>query len=339
MTDNISERDDRRYVIIGAGAIGATLAAQFEQAGIRSILVARGRQLEAIRANGLRVRRPAGDDVVQLATASGPEDLQLTPSDVLVLATKTQDAEAALAEWAWQPVTGVDGGAGGVATDLPILTFQNGLTTEDLALRRFSRVYAVSIGIAASYLEPGVVVSPSFPVVGVLWLGRYPDAHDALQDEFVADLTAAGYESTSVPNVSAWKARKLLGNVNNGLDVLDGSDEERAEARRAIVAEATEVFAAAGVAVAEHTGPFALRIESIPGHTPGKLSTWQSFARGASSEVDYLNGEVVLIARRAGIQAPLNERLQRILGAQAQAGSAPGTHTLSDLLIDSGVFA
>ncbi|NQX29933.1 ketopantoate reductase family protein [Microbacteriaceae bacterium VKM Ac-2854] len=334
MTENNSASASRRYVIIGAGAIGATLAAQYEQAGIRSILVARGRQLEAIRANGLRVRRPAGDDVVQLATASGPGDLRLTPADVLVLATKTQDAEAALAEWAWQPVAG-----GGVAADLPILTFQNGLITEDLALRRFSRVYAVSIGIAASYLEPGVVVSPSFPIVGVLWLGRYPDAHDELQDEFVADLTAAGYESTSVPNVSAWKARKLLGNVNNGLDVLDGSDEERAEARRAIVAETAEVLATAGVAVAEHTGPFALRIESIPGHTAGKLSTWQSFARGASSEVDYLNGEVVLIARRAGIEAPLNERLQRILGAQAQAGSAPGTHTLSDLLIDSGVFA
>jgi 2-dehydropantoate 2-reductase len=337
MTESISDQSNRRYVIIGAGAIGATLAAQYEQAGISSVLIARGRHLDAIRADGLRVRRPDGDDVVRIETASGPDDLRLTPDDVLVLATKTQDAEAALAEWAWQPVLGV-GGGGGVAADLPILTFQNGLITEDLALRRFARVYAVSIGIAASYLEPGVVVSPSFPVVGVLWLGRYPDAHDALQDAFVADLVAAGYESTSVPDISAWKARKLLGNVNNGLDVLDGSDQERTEARRAIVAETEAVFEAAGVAVAPHGGPFSLRIEPVPGHTPGKLSTWQSFARGASSEVDYLNGEVVLIARRAGIEAPLNERLQRILGAQAQAGSAPGTQTLSDLLIDSGVF-
>lgn len=323
----------RRYVIIGAGAIGAILAAQFEQAGIRSILIARGRHLDAIRAEGLRVRRPAGDDVVRLATASGPDDLELTSDDVLVLATKTQDAEAALAEWAWRPVVG-----GGVAADLPILTFQNGLITEDLALRRFARVYAVSIGIAASYLEPGVVVSPSFPVVGVLWLGRYPNAHDELQDAFVADLTAAGYESTSVPDVSAWKARKLLGNVANGLDVLDGSDEERAEARRLLVAETTAVFEAAGVAVAPPRA-FTLVVEDVPGHAGGKFSTWQSFARGASSEVDYLNGEVVLIARRAGVEAPLNERLQRILGAQAAAGHAPGTHPLSDLLIDSGVFA
>ena len=74
-----------------------------------------------------------------------------TLSDTIVLAVKSQDAEAAIAAIAW---VALDDGRGVVA-DLPILTLQNGLATEDIALRRFDRVIGVSIGIPASHLEPG----------------------------------------------------------------------------------------------------------------------------------------------------------------------------------------
>ncbi|QWT24827.1 ketopantoate reductase family protein [Subtercola sp. PAMC28395] len=348
----------RRYIIVGAGAIGAILAAQFEGAGIRSVLVARGENLAAIREHGLTVRRPASTDVVRLDVACSPGEVNLTTDDVIVIATKSQDAEAALAEWAWQPVEAAvpansdpTAGLGAVAiagpgdgagteppvqrmlgADLPVLTFQNGLSTEDAALRRFSKVYGVSIGIAASHLSPGIVVSPSYPVVGSVWLGRYPDQHDEVQDQFVADLVAAGFDSQSVSNVSAWKARKLLVNAANGLDVLAGDDEDRVVARKRLFGEARAVFEAAGLAVVQDAPRFSLAVQEVPGHTSGRLSTWQSFARGASSEVDYLNGEIVLIARKAGVGAPVNERLQRLLGSQAARSEAPGTHTLAELL-------
>jgi 2-dehydropantoate 2-reductase len=325
----------RRYVVIGGGAVGSVLAAQLELAGIRTVLVARGAHLEAIRERGLRVRRPAGDDVVRLAVADGPADVRLTEDDLLVLAVKSQDADAALAEWAWRPVRSDRCGA--VAADLPILTFQNGLATEDAALRRFARVYGVTIGIAASYLEPGEVVSPSHPVIGIAWLGRHPEGapgEDALQAALVGDLRGAGFHVESVGDIAAWKARKLLANVGNGLDVLDGTDAERVAARLALVRETRRVLDRAGILSEDDPGlgPGALVVEPVPGHTPGRLSTWQSFARGASSEVDHLNGEVVLLARRHGIDAPLNERLQRLLGRQAAEGNPPGTHTLHDLL-------
>ena len=71
---------------------------------------------------------------------------------------------------AWMPLAD----RAGVVADLPILTLQNGLASEDAALRRFDRVIGVSVGIPASHLEPGVVVSPAKPVVGVAWIGGYP---------------------------------------------------------------------------------------------------------------------------------------------------------------------
>lgn len=328
-----------RYVVIGAGAVGALLAAQLRLAQVDTVLVARGANLAAIKANGLLVRRPDGNDTVPLHVVGGPDELRLTTRDVLVLTTKTQDAEEVLARWAWLPVHADDVDGPGeptlLAADLPILTFQNGLATEDLALRRFGRVYGVSIGVAASHLVPGEVVSPSYPVIGIAWLGRYPDQADPAAEAYAADLRRAGYEVDAVPDVSAWKARKLLGNVGNGLDVLDGAPEAKQQARRLLVAEADAVFAAAGISTpvdAPSLGAGALIVEPVPGHTPGRLSTWQSFARGASSEVDYLNGEIVRLGRRHGVDTPANERLQRLLGALSHSGRGPGTAGLDGLL-------
>ena len=304
----------RRYVVVGGGAVGGALAAQLVPAGHDVVLVARGEHGRAVAERGLVVRRPGRIDVVAAEVASGPDEVALRPEDVLLLTVKTQDAEAALAAWAWQPVEG-----GGLAADLPVVTFQNGLLTEDLALRRFARVYGATIGIAASHLTPGEIVSPSEPpVVGLLWVGRYAAPADALQAELVADFVGAGFAAWSVPDVRAQKAAKLLANAANALDLLTGDDDLRARIRGELRAETGAVLLAAGHLLPpggelDRAG-VELRVLPVEGHVAGRLSTWQSFARGASSEVDYLNGEVVLIARRHGVPAPVNTALQRLLG-------------------------
>ena len=159
-----------RYIVIGAGAVGALLAAQWTLARVPVTLVGRGRALEVIARDGVRVRRPEGDEVVDVDIVGSIADAEPTLSDTIVLAVKSQDAESAIAGIAWVELA--DGL--GVVADLPILVLQNGLATEDFALRRFDRVIGVSVGIPASHLEPGVIVSPGRPVVGVAWIGGYP---------------------------------------------------------------------------------------------------------------------------------------------------------------------
>ncbi len=309
----------RRYVVIGAGAVGGALVAQLVDDDHDVVLVARGEHGRLVARRGLVVPRPTRVEVVPVQVVAGPEDLRLHTGDVLVLTVKTQDAEAALAQWAWRPVHDETGAVVGPASDLPLLTFQNGLLTEDLALRRFRRVYGATIAIAASYLTPGEIVSPSLPpTVGAVWLGRYPSGRDALQDEVVDHLVSAGFAAWSVEDVAAHKAAKLVGNVGNGLDLLSGSTPDLARARAALREEAVAVLTGAGVPLTPSASLdlHGVRLEVLPvdGHVPGRLSTWQSFTRGASSEVDYLNGEIVLVARRAGLPAPLSERLQHLLG-------------------------
>src|SRR5579859_5424233 len=96
-----------RYIVIGAGGVGGTIGGRLAQAGYEVVLVARGPHLDALRAQGgLRLAAPEGTSVIGLPVAGGPDEVELTRDDVLVLTVKTQDAEAALAGWAWRQVKG-----------------------------------------------------------------------------------------------------------------------------------------------------------------------------------------------------------------------------------------
>ena len=309
-----------RYVVVGAGALGALLAAQLWQADIPVVLVARGENLRAIRDRGVTVHRPDGTDVVRVPVAGRPDEVDLTADDILMLATKTQDVEQVLQEWSWQPVEG-----GGLAADLPVVTLHNGLAAEHAALRRFSAVFGASLWIATSYLVPGEIVSPSWPVIGLAWIGAVGSATAAVAAQVAADFERAGYAARVVDDIAGVKAHKLLGNLSNALDLFEGEPQQFAHARERITAEAVEVYAAARVVAIDPSvqagiGFEALHIRAVPGQLAGKRSTWQSFARGSSSEIDFLNGEIVLLGRLHSVAMPVNERIQRVLGALATAG-------------------
>ena len=60
----------RRYVIVGAGAIGGGIGARLVQAGLPTVLIARGEHLVAMQRHGLRLRTPR-EDVTLPVSADG----------------------------------------------------------------------------------------------------------------------------------------------------------------------------------------------------------------------------------------------------------------------------
>ena len=143
-----------RYIIIGAGAVGGTIGGCLFQGGHEVLLVARGAHLDALRRDGLRLATPLGTEVLPIPAVSGSAEVELRHDDVLILTTKTQDAEALLAEWAWQPMAGDADGA--VAAEVvPVVCAQNGVASERFALRRFRHVYGMYVRLPATHLEPG----------------------------------------------------------------------------------------------------------------------------------------------------------------------------------------
>ncbi|MFC1413196.1 ketopantoate reductase family protein [Streptacidiphilus sp. N1-12] len=320
-----------RYVIVGAGAVGVTLAAELHRSGAEVLLVARGGQLAALREGRLRFVRPSGTTTLQIPYAAGPEEVRLTEGDVLVLAVKSQDTERTVGDWAWRPVALADGGQGLAATALPLVTLQNGLDSERIALRRFAQVLGATIWVPAVYVEDGVVVNPAAPLPAALWIGRYPhgDDHPAL-GPLAEDLRAASFAVQVVPDITAWKTAKLLGNTVNVLDALYPPSPLRDRAAGLLAEEARSVFADAGLPVVDHGERSTLdlagfTVQELPGYPRFGASTWQSLVRSGSLEADFLNGEVVLQARLAGRTAPANaavlERIQRAVQEGTPAGS------------------
>lgn len=326
-----------RYIIIGAGAVGGAIGGRLAGAGCEVVLVARGAQRAALAERGLRLKVPDGESTYRLPVVEDPAELgELRPDDVLVLAVKTQDSEAALAVWGPAPVT--DGGT--AAERLPIVCAQNGVESQRLALRRFRRVYGVCVWLPATFVEPGVVAAEGAPLTGILHLGRYPQGTDETAELIAAALEKSRFEAPVVPDVTRWQYAKLLGNLVNAIEAVAGplGGEEGLALYRRVRAEGAAVLDAAGIAYAsaeeekEARGD-KIRLVEIDGTPRGGGSSWQSLNRGTGTiEADYLNGEIVLLGRLHGVPAPLNDLLQRLANDFARKRRAAGSLPFDELV-------
>ena len=111
-----------------------------------------------------------------------------------------------------------------------------------------------------------------------------------------------------VPDISRWKAAKLLGSTTFVLDALYEPGELRDRAAALLREEAREILTAAGQPIADVTAESTLdfgrfTVQAIDGVERGS-SSWQSLTRSGSLETDFLTGEVVLAARLIGRRAP-----------------------------------
>ncbi|MGV9675596.1 ketopantoate reductase family protein [Nocardia sp. NPDC003482] len=309
-----------RYVIVGAGAIGATLAAELTERGEDALLLARGAALEHLARQPLWYHTHTASRVIRVPVAALSGDLGLRLGDVLVVTVKTQDLHGVLPALAWQPVRDERGAEAGVAADLiPLVTVQNGLDAERSAARWFTTVIGAVFLISARYTDLGEVRVGGHPHLGSVIIGPASgDRAPSLAEPVAADLRALDLLVREVPDIAPYKATKLLISVTNGVAVLAGPATDKETLSAALISEARTVLDAAGLAYLDRKAlildPTQQHLSDRAGVTAGQSSTWQSFARGAGHEVDYLNGEIVLLARLNGVAAPLNSALQRILG-------------------------
>ncbi|MFJ5553595.1 ketopantoate reductase family protein [Streptomyces sp. NPDC093225] len=322
-----------RYIIIGAGAIGATLGGRLAESGGDVVLVARGAHAAALKADGLRLTTADGTRVHRLPVVEAPGELgELRPDDVLLLTVKTQHAAAALDAWGAAEVAG----GGTAAQRLPVVCAQNGVESERLALRRFDRVYGACVWLPSTFLEPGAVSALCAPLTGMVHLGRYPRGTDRVVRRIAEELGEAGFEAPVVEDVMAWKYDKLLHNLANAVQATTGPEPHPAKAllvARA-VAEARAAFAAAGIVTVDEAERVAAaretRIVPPPGVRGG--SSWQSLRRGTGSvEADYLNGEISLLGRLHGVPTPVNDTLRHAANIFAHESLPPGSMSVEDL--------
>jgi 2-dehydropantoate 2-reductase len=320
-----------RFVIFGAGAVGSVIGGRiFQHRDIHGhdvMLVGRRPHCEAINAHGLRINDPAGSVVVHVPAVETIKDASLQANDVVILTMKTQDTDDAL-----------DSLAASAPPDVVVACAQNGVENERLALRRFANVYGICVLLPASFMEPGMVDASGAPHNAILDVGRCPSGRDATSDAIAAAFESSGLVGESHADVMAAKHTKLVLNLGNAVDALV-SDPDNA---RGLLAQARDeafaCFTAAGIAwtsleADSERRKGVMEMRPIGGRHRDGGSTWQSFARGASSvEVDWLNGEIVLLGRLHGIDTPVNRMLCDVTRAAVARHVEPRSMRAADLI-------
>lgn len=305
-----------RYVVYGAGAVGGVIGGHLHLAGLPVTLVARGAHLAAIRDGGLRLDTGSGMHRIVAPATDTAAEVEWTDDTVVVLAVKSQQAAPALADLREHAPSGT-----------PVVCATNGVATEIAALRLFPRTYAICVMLPATHLEPGLVVAACHPVPAILDIGRIPGGTDETTAAVAGDLRAAGIRSEERTDILAWKRRKLLMNVGNGVDASYRQGETADELAERAGAEGERVLAAADVSLvtaAEDQERRGTILQRRPDLARRGGSTWQSLQRGTGdSEIDYLAGEIVLQGRLHGIPTPACEAIVAATRQLASSGGAP----------------
>lgn len=302
-----------KYVVYGAGAVGGVIGGHLALAGHATTLVVRGEHLRAIREAGLRLDTGGATHLIRAPATDTAATVDWADDVVCLLAVKSHQAATALDDLAAHAPPGT-----------PVVCATNGVATEVAALRRFARVYGVCVMLPSTHLEPGTVVAKCHPVPGILDLGGVPTGTDKLAASVSADLCSAGFESVPRPDIMAWKYRKLLMNVGNGVDAACIENAAADELARRAQAEGEAAIRAAGIPLVtaeqdkERRGDI---LQRRAGSAPPGGSTWQSITRGSrSTEVDYLAGEIVLLGRLHGVPTPACELVQQVTSDLARRG-------------------
>ncbi|WP_217576378.1 ketopantoate reductase family protein [Mesorhizobium sp. GbtcB19] len=287
-----------RIIVYGIGAVGGAIAAQLSFAGHDVIGIARGRQLDAIRASGLTLSTVQGTRTAHFPVHADPAEISFRPDDVVLLTMKTPDTPGALQRL----------NAAGVAAQ-SVFCFQNGVANEALALRFFANVYGATVMLPADYDTPGQVAAYFAPKIGAFDIGRHPSGTDDTVDKLCRVLSTAGFIVDPRDNVMSSKYRKLLANLRNIIDAALGDTGLQRKWYAKARAEAEAVLTAAGIDW-DKTDALAreeLTITAVPGRERVGSSTLQSIVRGTGSlETDFLNGEIVLLGRLHGMATPVN---------------------------------
>lgn len=316
-----------RFVVYGAGAIGGVVGGRLHQHGHDVVLIARGQHYEAIARSGLRLDSPEGSVTLDIPVIDDPATLEWTGDEIVLLAMKSQDTEAATRRLA-QSAPG----------SITVACLQNGVANEVMALRRFGAVQAICVMCPAAHLEPGVVVAFSSPLTALLDVGRYPSGTDTATAVIADAIGASAMESVARPDIMRWKYAKLLMNLANAIDAACGPKARGGPLGDLVRREGEVVLRAAGIEFVSQEEDQARRgnritLGKVPGTPRGGSSSWQSLARSTGSiEADYLNGEIVLLGRLHGVATPVNERLRQLANTMARQGQAPASMTEEEVL-------
>lgn len=320
-----------KVAILGAGSVGCFIGGAWAAAGLPVAFIGRPKLSKDIGEHGLTLSDYSGWQA-RLAPGAidyrcGPEALE--SAQIIALTVKSGDTQAASAEIAKH----ADRGA-------TIISFQNGVSNVDLLEQELGGRFEIARGMVpynVAYLGNGRFHKG---VAGDLYAERRASI-GPLADAIGGSRAALKLSDDMLG--LAWG--KLLINLNNAVNALSGrtlqEELKQRDYRRVFAAsieEGLELLKRAELEPAT-VGPISLqmlpRIIKSPNWLFNRffLKRWKidsrarssmadDLAAGRTTEIDYLNGELVRLAQHLQRDAPVNRAIVALV-REAEAGADP----------------
>jgi len=316
--------NDRPIVIAGAGAVGGFVGGLLAGAGRAVRLLGRETAMRELAEQGLRITDRDGLDrrVAPSAFTAGADPSVLRNACLVLVTVKGGDTAAM-------------GGllAAHLPPAVPVVSLQNGVANAPhlRAALPDNPVLAGMVPYNVTRPEPNHLHRGSSGKLRI----------EAGNAPIVRELTAPGLEIVEEKDIEAVLWGKLIINLNNALNALSGlplRDQLRARRWRRLLAaqieEALPVLRMAGIRakspVAAPLGalPLLLRLPTLPFEivkmdAKARSSMWDDLERRRPTEIDLLQGEILALARRHGMETPVIAGVTAAVkrAEAAQAGS------------------
>jgi 2-dehydropantoate 2-reductase len=311
-------KSPRRLIVLGAGAIGASLGALLFEGGAPVVLVARGANGRAIAERGVDLRLPGGSCIVRVPCVDDVRAAAVTSDDLVLLTTMGQHTAQAI-----EPLP----------RDVTVASFQNGLIPIEQVHGRGHPTLAAMVYVPAERRAPGVVALSAIPRFGTVLVGLWPRGDAPWADELARRLSAVGFAAETEADIGPWIRTKLL--VNLGGVVVALCDEPVPDVVEAAQAEAVAVFHAAGAPFHDIDALIArvgkLELAEVDGVLRRGGSTRAALARKEPLETAVLHETVLDLGRRAGVATPVNSALVAMAERASREGVRPGSMSSASL--------
>ena len=294
-----------RVAVVGAGAVGGYFGAKLAAAGLSVAFIARGRHLEAMRADGLKVKSAKGD--LHIRSFFTSEAAEVGPVDLVLFCVKSYDTYEAGRKLA--PL---------LKEDTRILSLQNGVDNPDklAALWGRGRSLAAVVYIGASVSLPGTI---EHSAGGRIVLGELDGGISAGTETVNQILSRADIPCAISTEIRKLMWGKLVWNApfcaisclaRATVKEIMESDSLRKLAMDCME-EVREAAKSQGIALGPSVVEEAMSLSrSIGDFKPSMLQDLES---GKPLEYEALNGIVVDLLQKAGKRAPINEAFCAVL--------------------------
>jgi 2-dehydropantoate 2-reductase len=304
-----------KFLIAGAGAIGAYMGARMARAGYDVTLFARGPHLKAMQTNGVQVKSAEGDFEVRPRVVGSLEEAGL--ADVVFLGVKAHGVPQLAPQL--KPVLGPDTTVVSTQNGIPWWYFQGiGGEWEGLRLERIDPGGAISSAIGARRVIGSIVYfSTEIASPGVIQHGEgnrismgEPDGTRSDRCRAIAEaLVASGLRCPITTHIREEIWVKILGNASfNPVSALTRAtlvqmarDPGVSQVIRGIMQEVEAVARKLGMELPVSIDQRIAGAEKVGEH---KTSMLQDLEAGRPMELEALVGSVVELGEKVGIAMP-----------------------------------